>query len=175
MSDSEAGRVVEECPLARRLRVRIVLRGPDFEARVGLRYRLEVAGETHRGKVDSGGLLDVLVPEKARTARLQVWEPQEGTRPLEWELELGSLMPTGMGQGARDRLDNLGFTEEKDQVRTEDALADYQVAMRLPVTAKLDPRTREHLDATYHEGTAQKPVPPWRPGVYRDLDPGERP
>ena len=54
MSHSEAGRVVEPCPLARRARLRIVLRGPDFEARVGLRYRLEVAGETHRGKVDSG-------------------------------------------------------------------------------------------------------------------------
>jgi hypothetical protein len=173
MSHSEAGRVVETCPLARRARLRIVLRGPGFEVRAGMRYRLEVSGETHQGKVDSGGLLDVLVPEDARSARLRVWEPVEGTRPLEWELELGSLQPTGVGQGARDRLDNLGFTEEDAEVPTEEALAAYQMTMRLPVTAKLDARTKEHLDATYHEGPEQKPVPPWRPGVYLDVDPGE--
>lgn len=173
MSGSEAGRTVQPCSAPRRARVRIVIRDTAFEIHAGLRYRLEVAGETLRGTLGSDGLLDVLVPESATSARLLVWQPRQGTRAREWTLELGALQPTEVEQGALDRLENLGFLEENTAGQEGGALAAYQAAMGLPVSTRLDSRTQAHLDATYHDGRHQPSAMPWRPGVYLDVGPDE--
>ena len=175
MGGSEAGRTVQPCQTPRRARVRIVIRDADFEAQAGFCYRLEVEGEALRGKLDERGLLDVLVPESAATGRLLVWEPREGAQAREWTLELGTLQPTEVEQGARDRLENLGFLEENTAGLEDGALAAYQSAMRLPATAGFDTQTQAHLDATYHEGVNQPAALPWRPGLYLDVAPDEEP
>ncbi|GHG83060.1 hypothetical protein [Comamonas sp. JC664] len=173
MGGSEAGRTVQPCATPRRARVRIIIRDTSFEVHAGLRYRLEVAGETLRGTLGSDGLLDVLVPESAASARLLLWAPRQGTRAREWALELGTLQPTDALQGARDRLENLGFLEENTAGQEEGALAAYQAAMGLPVSTQLDERTQAHLDETYHDGRHQPSALPWRPGVYREVGPDE--
>lgn len=169
---------VQSCPYAGKVRLRIALRDESFGVHANQRYLLQVGGETFRGVTSAKGLIDHLIPKGSTEARLQVWpSATEGTRPLEWKLALGKLLPVSTLAGAQARLANLGFACELDGAsgpKTRAALESFQAQFELEQTGTLDPETQQRLEEVYRQPKAvAEPRGQWKPRAARPFKPSK--
>lgn len=124
-----------------RLRLRLLASGEPI---ANAACTLEAEGFSVGGSTNGDGLLEVGVPPDLRRARLVI----DG-RPDAWLVEVGALPPPGTNEGARARLQNLGYDAGVGGGRALDevmrgALSEFQRAHGAQPTAELD-------DATVHK------------------------
>lgn len=175
---------VSSCQATDKKRVRIAWRDGVFVGTAKVRYRLEVGEEIFRGDTGAGGLIDHEVPATATSARLLVWPViREGAEPLEWELDLGLLLPPDTTQGLQERLMNLGMPVEKADGTvgsdTKAALETFQDLFELEVTGADDETTKTKVKEVHEsaakakEGTGWTPrfTEQWKPSESRAADP----
>lgn len=119
--------------------LRLELHRSHDEPLSGVRYVLEVAGETHEGQTDHDGLVEQEVDARAQHAVLKLFAEgaEAPTRTL--RLRVGYLDPHHTDTGARSRLRNLGYGTEEDDIRS------FQRDARLEETGQLDEVTRSKL------------------------------
>lgn len=146
--DKQVNAPVTGCPLARKVRVRIVVKDWLFGLRKNCRYKLEIGGVPFEGNTGSDALVDHLVPEAATTGTLSVWVDKDSDEPQVWPLELTPMDPLPMETGAEVRLANLGFTDDDDP--SLEALTEEMKALfKLPTETTLDSDTIRLLNSLY--------------------------
>jgi hypothetical protein len=121
------------------------------QPRAGEPYMVEVDGVVvAQGTTGEDGMVRAPIPPTARTGRIRLRNDRAGI-----ELQLGHLDPVDTVLGAQQRLQNLGyFTAPLDGAEGDDfddALAQFQCAAGLPITAELDAATRAALASTHDD------------------------
>ena len=114
----------------------------DPEPLANTPYRLEVAGHVVHGQTGGDGCLDETIPARAHSARLVLDPDSEDERAM--TLLLGHLDPPDELSGARQRLENLGWTGDDDDATV---IAAFQHDQDLEPTAQLDEATQQKLRA----------------------------
>lgn len=119
----------------------------DGVPRVGVQFRLEVAGATTEGQSDGRGIIEAWVSPRASRALLWL----DGAAAA-IELLIGALDPVTTLRGVQQRLLNLGYEcpvhGELDPL-TRAALQAFQRHADLEPSGELDPPTREKLLAEH--------------------------
>lgn len=122
---------------------RLVLRERG-EPRVGVAYRLLVAGAEIRGVTKDDGLIEAAVPASATEAKLYL---NDSEAPI--ELRFGHMDPVDAVPGVRKRLQNLGLPAPADEELTSEAwrraIGKLQERAELPRTGVLDAATQKAL------------------------------
>ncbi len=72
-------------------------------------YKLEIAGETYKGKTSSMGRIDEPLPEGATTALLSIYLSGEGNPPIEYNIAVKKQADYKDTKGIQSRLKNLGY------------------------------------------------------------------
>jgi hypothetical protein len=126
-----------------RIRLRLTS-GTESRAQVPFVLELD-GGGTQSGTTTPDGIVDVVVPPRARSAKLRI-ETDLGSEV--YLVKLGYLDPASELAGVQQRLSNLGFrcdvTGELDE-RTRDALRAFQTASSLEATGDVNDQTRAKL------------------------------
>ncbi len=134
--------------LPTRLRIR-------FEGSRPNDYELLVGGQSHKGSVGPGGMIDVPIPGDASAAELRMWPAGIADQEDRWTISLGELDPVTKLTGVQARLDNLGFSCPVDGVESDEttrAIAAYQRWRGVGDGAgTLDEATRGDL-GRFHDG-----------------------
>jgi N-acetylmuramoyl-L-alanine amidase len=116
-------------------------------------FQLVVEGEgfdpqTLGGFTTKDGVVELQIHPRATSGKLTVW--MEGEQPISWKLMLGHLDPIETTRGVKARLTNLGFLcgplDDDDQnEQYKQALSQFQLVHKLPVTGTADETTRQKL------------------------------
>lgn len=122
-------------------KVRLQLLDFERKPRTGLRYSADVDGVTSEGTTDSDGMVEIYVKQGARVAKLTVFAPR-GVE--QFELDLGHVDPIEMESGVKQRLQNLGFRCDGEQLFTE-AVRAFQRENGIEGTGVVDEATRSKL------------------------------
>jgi hypothetical protein len=126
--------------------LRIALADAEGKPRAGLKFALEVEGQTTTGATDGEGVVESRIQPNARSGTLTLNPGAEGEEV--YELMLGHIDPVTEITGAQARLNNLGFDCPIDGELgpdTQAAIEAFQEKKRLPVTGNLDDKTRSAL------------------------------
>jgi len=122
---------------------RVQLKALD-EPRANEDYVLEIDGKLRKGKTDSSGVIEEIIPGNARGGRIILSGGKE-----EIPIRLGNLDPIDTLSGVQQRLNNLGFDcggedgEMNDQ--TKAAIELFQTKHKVPVTGEADGPTKAKL------------------------------
>jgi hypothetical protein len=138
-----------DCPNAKKVRIRIVLKDAAFRIFRNKKFELEAAGHTYTGDTGDTGLIDQLIPAAATTGKLSVWLYDSDTPPAVWPLEFGVLDPMPLESGAKERLANLAFDDNERQTELDDMTEDFQTLFGLKPTGELDSETMSLLKKVY--------------------------
>ena len=114
----------------------------DFERRPrrDLPYTVDVDGVTTNGKTDAEGMVEVYAPLGARSAKLIVNGPRGNE---EYQMDLGHIDPVELDEGVRQRLENLGFHCDGNEM--SEAVRAFQKEKGIPETGEADDNTRSKL------------------------------
>ena len=93
--------------------------------RTGLKWRLDVEGETHDGTLGRTAMIEAWVPASAKSARLTL--DDQGIEE-DFELEIDALSPIETEDGQNQRLHNLGFCRDQSPEDSDSALAEIMFA-----------------------------------------------
>lgn len=133
----------EEAPETKALDVTIT--NAAGKAHAGATYCLLVEGVRYMGTTTGAGGVSQQIPKGAQHATLTVWTGSYPDGPKRvYELALGGLPPASTLEGARARLENLGYapgTGEELDAATRGALERFQSDNDLEPTAELDAAT----------------------------------
>ncbi len=113
-------------------------------------YTMSLDGKLIQGVTDSDGLIEQPIPPDARQGEL--WLGPDRLTADYFRLDLGNMDPPDTPEGARKRLQNLGFIPDDD---SEDELSrilrEFQMDKDLDPTGELDDTTQQALlDAHGH-------------------------
>lgn len=122
-------------------KVRLQLLDFERKPRTGLRYSADVDGVTSEGTTDADGMVDIYVKQGARVAKLTVFAPR-GTE--QFELQLGHVDPIDLETGVKQRLENLGFRCDGEEMFVE-AVRAFQKENGMSATGQEDEATRSKL------------------------------
>jgi N-acetylmuramoyl-L-alanine amidase len=134
---------------AKTVPARLILRLLDGRQRprTGIRYTLDVDGQTFSGATNEDGVLSHVIPPGAATAHLRLQTGEE------WDLSIGHMNPIDYASGIQARLKNLGYYDGDASGTLDDATRDairaFQRAQGLAVTGEADDATREALVAAH--------------------------
>ena len=133
--------------------IRVTLLDDLAQPLVGVRYQLSAGGVSMSGTTDNVGAVRGVVPPGTREATLEYWPVPEDKGPPEvLELEIGEMPPASTLDGARVRLEALGFDCGDEESLTEtmsEAIRGFQELVGLPITGAMDTDTLEMLDELY--------------------------
>lgn len=138
-----------------KVKLHLVLVGPDGEAMSGKTYKLVVGDRTIPGTTTGVGAVEAEVPADATTGTLylKMRDDDEGDG-FPFPLQIGHLDPVEEISGVQARLENSGFHcggESALGPKTRAALAGFQKKMGLDPTGDLDDDTRTRLRGL-HDG-----------------------
>ena len=122
-------------------KVRLQLIDFDRRPRKELAYSVDVDGVTTTGTTEGDGMVEIFVTPGARRAKLTVAGPRGNE---EHELDLGHVDPIGEGEGVRQRLENLGFHCEGEEMMSG-TLRAFQKEHEMEETGQADEATRAKL------------------------------
>ena len=130
--------------------VRLALKDNDGRPCANKRYQLDVAGKLKTGSTDASGVVELPVDPKKAEGTLKVsLDDADPERTLTWNVKLGNLDPIEKLAGVKARLTNLGFLcgalDENLNDETKDAIRNFQIVHRLPVSGEADEKTRNQL------------------------------
>ncbi len=136
--------------------VRLALKDNEGRPCANKRYQLDVAGKLKAGTTDSGGVVELRVDPKPVDGVLKVFlDDADPSKVLTWNVKLGHLDPIDKLSGVKGRLTNLGFLcgalDETLNDETKDALRNFQIVYRLPVTGEADEKTKAKLLAIHDQ------------------------
>jgi hypothetical protein len=114
--------------------------------RANVPYSAQIDGKLTEGRTDGNGFVAIPISPSARSGRI-VLNP--GTPAEEvYRLKLGQMDPINEVEGAKKRLNNLGYVCGGGSDITPDfeaALSVFQEISGIPITGKLDDATRDKL------------------------------
>lgn len=118
----------------------------------GVDYVMTIDGMETRGRTDDAGVVSVTISPTTERAALVVAPGTENERTL--PLYIGHIHPIDTMAGARERLQNMGFTCDAANADDADAalaaaVLRFQVANKLEATGDLDEVTRRKLLDVY--------------------------
>jgi N-acetylmuramoyl-L-alanine amidase len=133
---------------------RVTLRGNDGELLANRRFQLEVAGKLKTGTTGPSGEVELEVDPKPSVGTLKAFfDDADPGKALTWTVKLGHLDPIEKLSGVKARLANLGFAcgkiDEELSDEAKNALRNFQIVHRLPVTGQADEATKDLLLAVH--------------------------
>jgi N-acetylmuramoyl-L-alanine amidase len=133
---------------------RVVLRDDEGRPMANRRFQLEVGDKINNGTTNSDGVAELQVEPKAVDGKLKVFlDDADPSKAITWKVKLGHLDPIDKVSGVKARLTNLGFVCAKidDNVdeETKNAVRNFQIVHRLPVTGEIDDQTKALLLALH--------------------------
>lgn len=140
--------------IAKKTRLRLVVRGIDGQPLEGKKYKLTVEGDTHEGVLPAGALLDVPIAADAIDGELKVWAEDDYPDLADtWKLRLGHLDPVDQLTGVQARLNNLGYdcgpVDGVNGPRTRAAVKAFQKDHSLDVDGIPGLETQAAIQSTY--------------------------
>lgn len=131
----------------------MVLRYEYGQRLANVRYELEVAGITIKGKTDENGRFQARVPAKEVDGNLTIWlvEDDPDAR-LKWPIRINALPPISEISGVQARLNNLGLyggpISGEMNADTKAAIIELQELLEFEKpTGELDRETRDMIEA----------------------------
>ncbi|MGA8152334.1 MAG: peptidoglycan-binding protein [Terriglobales bacterium] len=118
------------------IKLRLLL---DDQPRAGVKYELQVAGQSIKGTTDGGGYLQADIPPDAQSGVLLVGD---GNAQDVFEIDFGTLDPIDTDSGVRGRLDALGYDVDDD---FQAAVKAFQTKEKLDPTGNVDNALRAKL------------------------------
>ena len=129
--------------------IRFTLRTSDGTALAGKKYLLAVGDAKYEGTTDDAGTLERFVDPLAQTGDLTFWLEEEGyPETVQKKIRIGQLAPPDTVDGARSRLQGLGYLCADERSFRESLLA-FQRAGELTANALLDSATATALRDAY--------------------------
>jgi peptidoglycan hydrolase-like protein with peptidoglycan-binding domain len=108
-------------------------------------YTLEYNDKELSGETNNTGLIDVLIPIDAESAKLSLPDAK-----MSWQIHFGNLDPIETITGVQARLKGLGYAvgpiDGKEDSRLSALLSSFQQQSGLQVTGKIDAATRSKLE-----------------------------
>lgn len=124
-------------------KLRFQFRDAADQPRVGVPYRLDVAGTLTEGQTDEEGRIELFAPPDARRASI-VLLTDDGEE--QYDFSLGEHRPTAPSPELRRQLRELEFLgENEDETAVIAALRAFQIRVGIPVTGDADVETRLEL------------------------------
>jgi hypothetical protein len=128
----------------------------NHQPRANVNYIITIEGKSRRGKTDPGGNIKESIPPDARTGKLVIDAPPDGSGIPSTQtmiLKLGNLNPLSEVSGLKARLANLGLykgpNDEKLDDATKQAISAFQKKKGLPVTGIADDATKTQINKTH--------------------------
>lgn len=133
---------------------RVVLHDDAGRPLANRRFQLEVGDQVKGGTTDSSGRIDMPVDPKATSGTLELFlDDADSSKRLTWKVKLGHLDPIEKISGVKARLSNLGFlcgkADDTVDDATKEAIRNFQVVHRLPLTGEADDATKDLLLALH--------------------------
>lgn len=114
-----------------------------------IKYRCDLEGTITDGVLDKDGGLQIPNAHLASTGLLEVWCFGQHNEPLEWALELDTLIEAETLAGIQSRLNNLGYkagpVDGVMGAKTKTATRNFQSANQLAVDGDPGPKTTRKL------------------------------
>jgi hypothetical protein len=112
---------------------------------------LKIAGESHDLVTDANGVLAKFVPADATSAEILVPADEKNPKSLTFKVAIDKLDPPDRPEGARDRLDSMGYLPGPDAGRPtfRKAVEEFQCDCRLDLSGELDAATQGKLKEAF--------------------------
>lgn len=133
---------------------RVVLHDDAGKPLANRRFQLEVLDQVKNGTTDASGKIDMPVDPKAKDGTLTLFlDDGDSSKRLTWKIKLGHLDPIDKLSGVKARLSNLGFlcgkADQNLDDATKEAIRNFQIVHRLPLTGEADDATKDLLLALH--------------------------
>ncbi len=132
---------------------RIVARDDKGAPLANCRFQLDVGGKLRGGYTDASGVIELQIDPKAKEGKLTVHVSDDPKDSYTWNVKLGHLDPIDKVSGVKARLTNLGFVcgeiNDQEDDKYKDAVRNFQIVYRLPLTGEVDDAMRSMLLALH--------------------------